>query len=76
MQSESKFNISNKKAEMYISVVTFNTENNNKLSRLLRKGFERTAIWNEYKRKIETVNVTVNDNHFKRTTLDTSFSRR
>ena len=61
------------KSEMYIPVVTFNAENNNKLSRLLSEGLERTVIWNEYKSKIETVNVAQNDNNFKRTTLDTSF---
>ena len=61
------------KGEFYIPVVTLNTENNNKLSELLSKGFERTVVWNEYKSKIETVNVTANDNNFKRTTLDTSF---
>ena len=27
----------------------------------------------KYKRKLETVNVTANDNNFKRTTLDISF---
>ena len=53
--------------------MTLNAENNNKLSELLCKGFERTVAWNEYKSKIETVNVAVNDNNFKRTTLDVSF---
>ena len=61
------------KGELYIAVVTLNTENNNKLSRLLGEGFERAVVCNEYKSKIETVNVTANDNNFKRTTLDTSF---
>ena len=61
------------KGEMYIPAVTLNTENNNKLSELLSKGFERTVVWNEYKGKIERVNVTANDNNFNRTTLDTSF---
>ena len=61
------------KGELYILVLTLNTENHNKLSGLLSKGFERTLIWNEYKSKIETVNVTANDKNFKRTTLDTSF---
>ena len=57
------------KDELYIPVVTLNTENNNKLSELLSKGFERTVVWNECKSKIETVNVAANDNNFKRTTL-------
>ena len=61
------------KGELYIPVVTLNTENNNKLSELLSKGFERTVVWNEYKSKIERVTIPQNDNMFRRTTLDTSF---
>ena len=52
--------------------MTLNTENNNKLSEVLSKRFERTLLSNEYKNKIETVNVAVNDNNFKTTTLDVS----
>ena len=33
-----------KKCELYIPIVTLNTENNNKLSELLSKGFERTGL--------------------------------
>ena len=58
---------------MYIPIVTLNTENNNKLSELLSKGFERTVVWNEYKSKIERVTTPQNDNLFRRTTLDVSF---
>ena len=61
------------KGELYIPVVTLNTENNNKLIELLSKGFERTVVWNEYKSKIERVTIPQNDNMFRRTTLDTSF---
>ena len=43
------------KCELYVPVVTLNTENNNKLSELLSKGFERTVVWNEYKGKVEGV---------------------
>ena len=50
-----------------------NTENNNKLSRLLSEGVERTVVWNEYKSKIERIAIAAGDNSFKRTTLDTSF---
>ena len=53
--------------------MTLNTENNNKLSELLSKGFERTVVWNEYKSKIERVTIPQNDNMFRRTTLDVSF---
>ena len=61
------------KGELYIPVVTLNTENNNKLSELLSKRFERTVVWNEYTSKIERVTIPQNDNMFRRTTLDTSF---
>ena len=61
------------KCELYIPIVTLNTENNNKLSELLSKGFERTVVWNEYKSKIERVTIPQNDNIFRRTTLDVSF---
>ena len=53
--------------------MTLNTENNNKLSELLSKGFERTVTWNEYKSKTERVTFPQNDNMFRRTTLDVSF---
>ena len=45
------------KGDLYIPIVTLNTENNNKLSRLLSEGFERIVIWNEYKCKIERINI-------------------
>ena len=61
------------KCELYIPIVTLNTENNNKLSKLLSKGFERTVVWNEYKSKIERVTIPQNDNMFRGTTLDVSF---
>ena len=54
------------KCELYILIVTLNTENNNKLSELLSKGFERTVVWNEYKIKIERVTIPQNDNMFRR----------
>ena len=53
--------------------MTLNTENNNKLSELLSKGFERTVVWNEYKSKIERVTIPQNDNMFRRSTLDVPF---
>ena len=59
--------------ELYVPIVTLNTENNNKLSELLSKGFERTVVWNEYKSEIEKVTIPQNDNIFRGTTLDVSF---
>ena len=61
------------KVDLYIPVVTLNTENNNNLSELLSKRFKRTVVWNEYKSKTERVTIPQNDNMFRRTTLDTSF---
>ena len=61
------------KCELYIPIVTLNTEKNNKLSELLSKGFEITVVWNEYKSKIERVTIPQNDNMFGRSTLDVSF---
>ena len=60
------------KNELYVPVVTLSTENNNKLTNLLSEGFKRSVIRNEYKTKIETVRQ--NDNNFKRTLLDASYS--
>ena len=61
------------KCELYIPTVTLNTENNNKLSEVLSKRFERIVVWNEYKGKIERVTIPQNDNMFRRTILDASF---
>ena len=43
------------------------------MSKLLSKEFERTVVCNEYKSKIEKINVPADDDSFRRTTLDTSF---
>ena len=61
------------KCELYMPIVTLNTENNNKLSELLSKGFERNVVWNEYKSKMERVTIPQNDNMFRRTNLVVSF---
>ena len=61
------------KSKLYIPIGTLNTENNNTLSELLSKGFERNVVWNEYTSKIERVIIPQNYNMFRRTTLDVSF---
>ena len=43
------------KTELYVPVVTLNTEDNNKLNQLLDTEFKRKVSWNEYKNKIEDV---------------------
>ena len=40
-----------KETKLYVSVVTLSTRYNQKLSKLLRKEFERSVHWNEYKTK-------------------------
>ena len=40
------------KTELYVPVVTLSAKYNQKLSKLLSKGFERSMYWNEYKKKL------------------------
>ena len=40
-----------KDTKLYAPVVTLSTRDNQKLSKLLKKGFERSVDWNEYKTK-------------------------
>ena len=40
-----------KGTELYVPVVTLSARDNQKLSKLLSKGFERSVYWNEYKTK-------------------------
>ena len=62
------------KTELYVPVITSNTQNNKKLSDLLRKGFKRLVFWNEYKSKIRRERSTANDqNTSKRILLDASY---
>ena len=47
-----------KDTKLYVLVVTLSAKDNQKLLKLLSKGFERSVYWNEYKRKSETTNTT------------------
>ena len=38
--------------KLYIPVVTLSSKGSKKLSKLFRKGFERSVCWNEYKTKV------------------------
>ena len=40
-----------KGTELHVPVVTLSARDNQKLSKLLSKGFERSVYWNEYKTK-------------------------
>ena len=45
-----------KGTKLYFPVVTLSTNNNQKLSKLLSKGFEKSVYWNDYKTKSENKN--------------------
>ena len=42
-----------KYTKLYVPVVTLSTRDNQKLSRILSKGFERSAYWNDYKQNVK-----------------------
>ena len=48
----------------YVSMVTLSAKDNKKLSKLLRKGFERSVYWNEYKTRSENKNMTSEYRYF------------
>ena len=47
-----------KDTKLYVPVVTLSASNNQKLSKLLGKGFEGSVYWNEFKTKSENENTT------------------
>ena len=47
-----------KDTKLYVPVVTLSARGNQKLSKLLSEGFERSAYWNEYKTKSDNKNTT------------------
>ena len=47
-----------KDTTLYVPVVTLSLRDNQKLPKLLSKGFERSVYWNEYKTKNENKNTT------------------
>ena len=49
------------KTELYVPVVTLNTEDKNKLNKLLDTEFKRKVYWNEYESKIEDVTQDANN---------------
>ena len=53
-----------KDTELYVPVVTLSGKENQKLSKLLRKGFERSVYWKEYKTKSNNKNMTNKFRHF------------
>ena len=47
-----------KNTKLYVPIVTLSAKDNQKLSKLLSKGFERSVYCNEYKTKSENKNKT------------------
>ena len=47
-----------KDTKLYFPVVTLSAKDNQKLSKLLSKGFERSVYWNKYKTKSKNLNTT------------------
>ena len=47
-----------KDTKLYVPVVTFSARDNQKLSKILTKGFQRSFYWDEYKAKSENKNTT------------------
>ena len=50
--------------KLYVPVVTLSAKDNQKLSKRLSKGFERSGCWNEYKAKRENKKQQLNTNSF------------
>ena len=55
-------------AKLYVPIVTLKTEENTKLSKLLREGFKRSIYWNKYKIIFKNYN-----DEYIREKLDASF---
>ena len=58
-----------KDTKLYVPVVTLSAKNNQKLSKRLSKGFERSLYWNEYKIKSENKKTTNDYRYFLNQTL-------
>ena len=57
--------------KLYVPVVTLQSKENIKLTKLLPKGFKRSIFWNEHKSRIETQEL--GNNNLKIILLDSSF---
>ena len=53
--ADAKLKITNTK--LYVPIVTFSSQDNVKLVKLLEEGFKRPVYWTEYQTKIETRNL-------------------
>ena len=58
VNANSNITFTMKDTKLYVPIVTLTAIDNQKLSELLSKGFERSVYWNEYKTKSENKNTT------------------
>ena len=58
-----------KETKLYVPVVILSARDNQKLSKLLSKGFERSVYWNEYKTTHENKNTTNEYRYFLESNL-------
>ena len=54
--NDDNITFANKDTKLYVPVVTLSAKDNQELSKLLSKGFERSVYWNQYKIKSENKN--------------------
>ena len=60
--------------KLYVPIFTLSTKDNVNLTKQLNEGFKRSVYWNEYKSKIETKEIDLNNNqNVTRFLLDASF---
>ena len=55
--NSNNINFAIKDTKLYVSVVTVSAKDNQNLSKLLSKRFERSVYWNDYKPKHENKNI-------------------
>ena len=73
--SNSKNNINSniiltiKDTKLYVPVVTLSARNNQKLSKLLSKGFKRSVYWNDYKTQSEKKNTANEYKYFRQSSF-------
>ena len=57
-----------KKLKIYVPLVTLSAQENQKLSKILSRGFEKSVYWNEYKtkvrRKIKEIIIDIKQSNF------------
>ena len=58
-----------KDTKLYVPVVTLSAKDNDKLSKFLSKGFERSVYWSKYKAKSENKNTTNECKYFLKPNL-------